>query len=185
MLCAANDWLLADKVYLDYLIIWVITFINDGHFIPVECAFCFVWKKIKNKKVYEASIVRLYLSLKVTFITRTRSFLCWFCIQAEIILQGTMYLSPDVGSGAPPGLAWGPSATIQDRVSLVAALLAYLGGKQATVVHWQNAWMLQNFPHALIIIHGFCNITSKTLVLYLSFFFCHKYRKCVALARCV
>lgn len=90
-----------------------------------------------------------------------------------------MYLSPDVGSGAPPGLAWGPSATIQDRVSLVGALLAYLGGKQATVVHWQNAWMLQNFPHALIIIHGFCNITFKTLVFYLSFFLSQIQKMCL------
>lgn len=46
-----------------------------------------------------------------------------------------MYLFPDVGSGAPPGLAWGPSTRIQDRMSLVAVLVAYLGGKQATEVH--------------------------------------------------
>lgn len=86
-------------------------------------------------KLHEAFTVRLYPSLKVTFITGAQSISCLFCIQAEIILQGTMYLSPDVGSGAPPGLAWGPSTRIQDRMSLVAVLVAYLGGKQATEVH--------------------------------------------------
>lgn len=30
-----------------------------------------------------------------------------FCVQAEIIQQGTMYLSLDVGRRAPLGLAWG------------------------------------------------------------------------------
>ena len=55
-----------------------------------------------------------------------------FCIQAEIILLGTMYLSPDVGSRAPLGLAWGLSAKEQDRKSLVTMLVAYSRGKQAT-----------------------------------------------------
>lgn len=43
-----------------------------------------------------------------------------------------MYLSPDVGSRAPPGLAWGLSNTEQDRKSLVTALLTYSGARQAT-----------------------------------------------------
>lgn len=43
-----------------------------------------------------------------------------------------MYLSPDVGSRAPLGLAWGLSTREQDRESLVTGLVAYSGGKQAT-----------------------------------------------------
>lgn len=43
-----------------------------------------------------------------------------------------MYLSPDVGSRAPRGLAWGPSTREQDRESLVTVLVAYSGSKQAT-----------------------------------------------------
>lgn len=43
-----------------------------------------------------------------------------------------MYLSPDVGSRAPRGLAWGPSTRAQDRESLVTLQIAYSGGKQAT-----------------------------------------------------
>ena len=55
-----------------------------------------------------------------------------FCIQAEVIQQGTMYLSPDVGSRAPLGLAWGLRPGKQGRKSLVTFLLAYSRGKQAT-----------------------------------------------------
>lgn len=43
-----------------------------------------------------------------------------------------MYLSPDVGSRAPRGLAWGLSAREQDRESPVTVLVANSGGKQAT-----------------------------------------------------
>lgn len=42
-----------------------------------------------------------------------------------------MYLSPDVGSRAPRGLAWGLSTREQESVSLVTVLVAYSGGKQA------------------------------------------------------
>lgn len=43
-----------------------------------------------------------------------------------------MYLSPDVGSRAPPGLAWGLSTREQDRESLATVLVAYSGDKHAT-----------------------------------------------------
>lgn len=43
-----------------------------------------------------------------------------------------MYLSPDVGSRAPRGLAWGLSTREQDRESLVTMRVAYSGGKQVT-----------------------------------------------------
>ena len=71
------------------------------------------------------------LSSKVSFISETQNILSLFCIQAEIILLGTMYLSPDVGSRAPLGLAWGLSTREQDRESLATVLGAYSGGKQA------------------------------------------------------
>lgn len=88
-------------------------------------------------KVYTVCFVgglisKFLLSSKVTFISETQNILYLFCIQAEIILLGTMYLSPDVGSRAPLGLAWGLSAKEQDRKSLVTMLVAYSGGKQAT-----------------------------------------------------
>lgn len=77
-------------------------------------------------------ISKFQLSSKVTFISETQNILYLFCIQAEIILLGTMYLSPYVGSRAPLGLAWGLSAKEQYRKSLVTMLVAYSGGKQAT-----------------------------------------------------
>lgn len=43
-----------------------------------------------------------------------------------------MYLSSDVGSRAPLGLAWGLGTREQDRESLVTVLGAHSGGRHAT-----------------------------------------------------
>ena len=79
---------------------------------------------------------KVLMSSKVTFITTVQIFLYLLCVQAEIILQGTMYLSPDVGSRAPRGLAWGLSTREQDRESLVTVLVAYSNRPRKSSYLW-------------------------------------------------
>lgn len=123
---------------------------------------CFNWKELHvllniwtcSKCILFALLVayifKLWVVRKLLSSRGRQSILYLFCIQAELMLQGTMYLSLDVGSRAPLGLAWGLSSREQDRESLVTVLVAYSRGWRRTVIWGCNTTFTNVFNFSLV-----------------------------------